>query len=61
MMGWATFFGAIAVYIGLLASYHFDIATGPAIVLVNVLIFFLVFIVQNLRVSTRRRVEAPAR
>ena len=47
MMLWAILFGSLSVYAGLLASYHFNLAAGSAIVLVATLIFFLVFIVQN--------------
>ena len=49
MMVWAAFFGAISVYVGLLASYYFNIAAGSMIVLVSTLIFFIVFSVENLR------------
>ena len=49
MMLWSGFFGAISVYLGLLASYHLNIAAGAAIVLVSTLIFFIVFTIQNLR------------
>lgn len=49
MMLWSGFFGAISVYLGLLASYHLNIATGAAIVLVSTLIFFIVFTIQNFR------------
>lgn len=58
MMVWAALFGAFSVYLGLLVSYHFDIAAGPAIVLVNTLIFFVVFIVQNLRARRLQRAAA---
>ena len=36
MMGWATLFGTLSIYLGLLASYHLNIAAGAAIVLVAV-------------------------
>ncbi len=49
MMVWATVFGAFSVYAGLLLSYHFDLATGASIILVTTVIFFIVFILQNLR------------
>jgi ABC-type Mn2+/Zn2+ transport system permease subunit len=49
MMAWATLFGVISMYSGLLISYHFNLAAGAAIVLVAVAIFFVVFVVQNLR------------
>ncbi|RJO60451.1 MAG: metal ABC transporter permease [Dehalococcoidia bacterium] len=49
MMAWATFFGALSVYIGLLLSYHLNLATGASIILVTTVIFFIVFIIQNVR------------
>ncbi len=54
MMAWATGFGVLSMYTGLLISYHFNLAAGAAIILVTTLIFFTVFIVQNMR---RRRVS----
>jgi ABC-type Mn2+/Zn2+ transport system permease subunit len=49
MMVWAIIFGIISMYLGLLLSYHFNLAAGAAIILVTVLIFFIVFILQNIR------------
>jgi ABC-type Mn2+/Zn2+ transport system permease subunit len=49
MMAWAIVFGAISVYLGLLTSYHFNVAAGATIVLIGTLIFFIVFAVQNIR------------
>lgn len=49
MMAWAMLFGVLSVYFGLLISYHFDLAAGASIVMVTVAIFFMVFIIQNLR------------
>jgi ABC-type Mn2+/Zn2+ transport system permease subunit len=57
MMGWATLFGILSVYFGLLASYHLNIAAGAAIVLTAVLVFFIVFVIQTLRVREVRRME----
>ena len=59
MMVWATSFGALSVYLGLLASYHFNIAAGSMIVLVSTLIFFVVFTIQNLRIERTRGQEVP--
>jgi ABC-type Mn2+/Zn2+ transport system permease subunit len=56
MMAWAMLFGVLSMYIGLLISYHFNLAAGAAIILVTVVIFFIVFIIQNLRV---RRIARP--
>ena len=49
MMAWATLFGALSVYIGLLLSYYLSLAGGASIILVTTVIFFIVFIIQNLR------------
>jgi ABC-type Mn2+/Zn2+ transport system permease subunit len=49
MMAWAILFGVLSTYSGLLISYHFDLAAGASIILVTVAIFFVVFIVQNMR------------
>ena len=55
MMAWATVFGAVSVYSGLLASYHFNLAAGASIVLAAVVIFFIIFTVQTLRGKGVRR------
>lgn len=49
MMTWAAVLGLLSVYLGLLASYHFNLAAGSAIVLTATIIFFVVFFVQNVR------------
>lgn len=49
MMAWAALFGILSMYSGLLISYHFDLAAGAAIILVAIAIFFIVFIIQNVR------------
>jgi ABC-type Mn2+/Zn2+ transport system permease subunit len=49
MMIWAALFGVLSMYIGLLISYHFDLAAGAAIILVAIVIFFVVFVLQNVR------------
>lgn len=49
MIAWAMLFGALSMYLGLLISYHFNLAAGAAIILVTVLIFFIVFTIQNIR------------
>lgn len=55
MMFWAIGFGVISMYAGLLISYHLNLAAGASIILVAVLIFFIVFTIQNFR--TRRTVR----
>jgi ABC-type Mn2+/Zn2+ transport system permease subunit len=55
MMLWAMLFGVLSMYFGLLISYHFNLAAGASIVIVTVAIFFIVFIMQNLR--SRRAVR----
>ena len=47
MMLLAALFGSVSVYLGLLASYHYDLAAGAAVVLVAVGGFFLVFSVRG--------------
>jgi ABC-type Mn2+/Zn2+ transport system permease subunit len=49
MMAWASLFGVLSMYLGLLISYYFDFAAGAAIILVAIIIFFVVFIIQNMR------------
>jgi ABC-type Mn2+/Zn2+ transport system permease subunit len=49
MMGWAILFGALSMYLGLLISYHFDLAAGASIILVAIVIFFIIFILKNMR------------
>lgn len=49
MMAWAILFGTLSMYAGLLISYHFNLAAGAAIILVAIVIFFIVFILQNVR------------
>jgi ABC-type Mn2+/Zn2+ transport system permease subunit len=60
MMAWAGFFGSASVYLGLLASYHFNLAAGATIVLVATFLFFGVFAIQNIRGQRARRVELPS-
>ena len=49
MMAWAVFFGALSMYLGLLVSYHFNLAAGASVVLITTVLFFIVFTVQNIR------------
>jgi ABC-type Mn2+/Zn2+ transport system permease subunit len=58
MMAWAIAFGIISMYLGLLISYHLNLAAGAAIILVTVAIFFIVFALQNVR--NRRIVSSEA-
>ena len=58
MMAWAAVFGLYSVYAGLLASYHFDLAAGSAIVLTATVIFFAVLIVTSER-NRRARGKVP--
>jgi len=57
MMAGASALGAVSVYAGLLASYHFDLAAGAAITLTATLLFFGSFAVSRL---ARRREGPPA-
>jgi ABC-type Mn2+/Zn2+ transport system permease subunit len=56
MMTWSIIFGILSMYVGLLLSYHFNLAAGASIIMVTVVIFFIVFIIQNVR---SRRFLAP--
>jgi ABC-type Mn2+/Zn2+ transport system permease subunit len=47
MMIWASAFGSLSVYFGLLISYHFNLAAGASIVLVATLMFFMVFFLRS--------------
>jgi ABC-type Mn2+/Zn2+ transport system permease subunit len=49
MMAAAALLGALSVAAGLLLSYHYDLAAGASIVLVEVVVFFAVLTVQSLR------------
>lgn len=49
MMLGAAIIGAVSVAAGLLLSYHYDLAAGASIVLVEVAVFFLTLTVQSLR------------
>ncbi|RKZ50782.1 MAG: hypothetical protein DRQ99_33595, partial [Candidatus Parabeggiatoa sp. nov. 3] len=40
----ASFLGALAVFIGLTLSWHWDIPTGPAVVVAATLLFILTFL-----------------
>ncbi len=51
MMIWAIVIGILSMYLGLLVSLHFELAAGASIILVTVVIFFIVFIIQNIRTS----------
>lgn len=63
MMAWGAGIGIVSSYVGLLASYHFDVAAGATIVLVAAAIFFVVLAGTNLRdrlTGARRGPDAPA-
>lgn len=49
MMAYAILFGTLSMYLGLLISYHFNLAAGATIILVAVAVFFIVFIIKNVR------------
>ncbi len=57
MMLLAAIFGSLSVYVGLLASYHLNIAAGASIVLATTIWFFVVFTVQNIRWQRQPRGE----
>ncbi len=53
MMIFASLIGALSVYLGLLVSYHYDLAAGAAITLVATAIFFAAFAAA--RIARRKR------
>jgi ABC-type Mn2+/Zn2+ transport system permease subunit len=57
MMAWAILFGALSVYAGLLLSYHFNLAAGASIILVTTTVFFIVFIIQNIRTGRQPKLD----
>ncbi len=59
MIAWAAALGSVSVYVGLLLSYHADLAAGASIVFVTVCAFFVVLVVQALRGAHRRVPAAP--
>jgi ABC-type Mn2+/Zn2+ transport system permease subunit len=62
MMAWGSGIGIVSTYVGLLASYHFDVAAGATIVLVAAAIFFTVLAATNVRdrlTAARRGPDAP--
>jgi zinc/manganese transport system permease protein len=49
MMVLSVCLGSLSVYLGLLLSYHFDLAAGASVVVVATIVFFIVFAIQNVR------------
>jgi ABC-type Mn2+/Zn2+ transport system permease subunit len=49
MIAWAAGIGSVSVYLGLLLSYHYDLAGSAAVVVVAVVVFFGVFAAQTVR------------
>lgn len=49
MMAWAAAIGAVSTYLGLLLSYHLDVAAAATIVLVATAIFFVVLALTKIR------------
>jgi ABC-type Mn2+/Zn2+ transport system permease subunit len=49
MMAWGAAIGSASVYVGLLLSYHYDLAASATIVFVAVVAFFGVFVLQLVR------------
>ncbi len=60
MMALGALAGLLAVVGGLYASFHLDVAAGPAIVLAAVALFILAFLLSPRGLTARRR-PAPAR
>lgn len=55
MMVWASLFGSVSVYAGLLISYHADWAAGASVVVVAVGVFFVVLATVETRRAWRSR------
>jgi len=55
MMLWGAAIGSASVYVGLLISYHFNLAAGASVVVVAVTIFFVIFTVQATAQAFSRR------
>jgi ABC-type Mn2+/Zn2+ transport system permease subunit len=55
MIAGAVAVGSVSVYVGLLVSYHADLAAGAGIVVVSVLIFLVCFVVTDVRRQRARR------
>jgi ABC-type Mn2+/Zn2+ transport system permease subunit len=51
----ASSIGTFSVYLGLLTSYHFDVAAGATIALVASALFFVVFYIKQLLVSVNTK------
>lgn len=60
MLALATLLGAIAGVVGMFTSYAFDVASGPAIVLVAAALFALTYAGSDLRMALTRRTGARA-
>ena len=58
MMLWGATIGSFSVYVGLLISYHFNLAAGASVVVVAVTIFFIIFTVQAIMQALNER-RAP--
>jgi ABC-type Mn2+/Zn2+ transport system permease subunit len=59
MMLIAAAVGIVSTYVGLLLSYHFDLAAGASIVLVAVAVFAIAATFHELRSARRRHDELP--
>ena len=49
MLVLATAFGATSGFVGMIASYHLDIPSGPTIVLTGALVFAVAYLVHGFR------------
>jgi ABC-type Mn2+/Zn2+ transport system permease subunit len=61
MMAWGTLVGVASVYLGLLLSYHADLAAGASVVVIAVGTFFGVFAVQAVVRALRARLALGTR
>ena len=60
MLVWSTAIGGLTGLIGMYVSYHLDVASGAAIVLLQFAVFVVVFVATGLREVRRRRSVSPS-
>jgi manganese/iron transport system permease protein/iron/zinc/copper transport system permease protein len=59
MLAWSTGIGATTGFVGMVASYHLDVQSGPAIVLVAAALFAVVFVATGAQGRRRAGKIAP--
>jgi len=59
MLALATTIGAVSGFVGMNASYHLDVASGPTIVLTSVAVFAVAYVVETVRNHRLRPTPEP--